>query len=245
MGSQIIWCSLNLSRYLGLPGSLQQLVESPASSSLLKRLLRRGTNTVPLPLPSPPLYYRYHHLLKARSHESIEILVIFFRNSLPPISLSRPQSAPYFPLANLAHQVKQFENYSLLQLTKCPSRSRAWQEVWSHFPATTPTWWTSPQPSLVQTTSVGPRQARWEEESSSTQNEFNPFPKVKSPALCLICGMMVCSQSACCETVINGWEHFFEVVKSYVEVLAVPWIVRVFAVIWHFLRLCKNLYVNL
>ena len=36
----------------------------------------------------------------------------------------------------------------------------------------------------------------------------HPFPKVKSPALCLICGMMVCSQSACCETVINGWEHF-------------------------------------
>jgi len=28
--------------------------------------------------------------------------------------------------------------------------------------------------------------------------------EVKSPALCLICGMMVCSQSACCETVING-----------------------------------------
>ena len=71
------------SRYLGLPGSLQQLVESPASSSLLKRLLRRGTNAVPLPLPSPPLYYRYHHLLKAWSHKiherksKSEILVIF------------------------------------------------------------------------------------------------------------------------------------------------------------------------
>ena len=71
------------SRYLGLPGSLQQLVESPASSSLLKRLLRRGRNAVPLTLPSPPLYYRYHTLLKAWSHKvqesksKSEILVIF------------------------------------------------------------------------------------------------------------------------------------------------------------------------
>ena len=38
----------------------------------------------------------------------------------------------------------------------------------------------------------------------NSKNEFHHFPKVKSPALCLICGMMVCSQSACCETVING-----------------------------------------
>jgi len=28
--------------------------------------------------------------------------------------------------------------------------------------------------------------------------------EVKIPALCLVCGMMVCSQSDCCETVING-----------------------------------------
>ena len=52
-------------RYLGLPGSLQQLVESPASSSLLKRLLGRGTTggavppAPPLALPSPPLFFRY------------------------------------------------------------------------------------------------------------------------------------------------------------------------------------------
>ena len=52
-------------RYLGLPGSLQQLVESPASSSLLTRLLGRGTTggavppAPPLALPSPPLYFRY------------------------------------------------------------------------------------------------------------------------------------------------------------------------------------------
>ena len=53
-------------RYLGLPGSLKQLVESPASSSLLTRLLGRGTTgsapsspAAPLQLPSPPLYFRY------------------------------------------------------------------------------------------------------------------------------------------------------------------------------------------
>jgi len=137
-----------LARYLGLPGSLQQLVESPASSSLLKRLLRRGTNAVPLTLPSPPLYYR---------------------NSLPPISLSRPQSAPYFPLANLAHQ-KTSVTGGLIPLP------RDYTDLMNLAAAFT-------CPNNVSGPSAG---------------------EVKSPALCLICGMMVCSQSACCETVING-----------------------------------------
>ena len=96
-------------RYLGLPGSLQQLVESPASSSLLTRLLGRGTTggavppAPPLALPSPPLYFRY---FKSSTPVTGSDPHFFSRDSLPPLSLGNPQSAPYFPLASLAHQVE-------------------------------------------------------------------------------------------------------------------------------------------
>ena len=71
-----------LASYLGLPPALPSLLESPASASLVSRLLGSSSALTPcLPLPPAPL---------------------FFRRCLPPTSLAVPGAAPYFPLAALA-----------------------------------------------------------------------------------------------------------------------------------------------
>lgn len=142
-----------LAMYLGLPLSLCLLLDSPASSSLVSRILARGTAgglvplAPPITLPSVPLY---------------------FRRSVPPLSSSLPSARPYFPLAHLAQQGEQTGG-----LVPLPRDYTDLMNLAAAF--TCPNNLTGP-----------------------TAGE------VKNPALCLVCGVMVCSQSACCETVING-----------------------------------------
>ena len=90
-------------RYLGLPGSLKQLVESPASSSLLTRLLGRGITggvapsaAAPLQLPSPPLYFRYDSYRKNPEilSESFRTLTYFSPGTVFHRSLLKTPTQP-------------------------------------------------------------------------------------------------------------------------------------------------------
>jgi len=130
----------SLAKYLGLPSSISQLLENPASSSVMINILDKQSSDEEkiLRLPRFP---------------------INFRKSVPTKS-----STSTFPLATLA-QNPQWK-FGLIPLPRDYT-------------------------DLMNT-------------SQNFRCSNSVTGESKTPALCLVCGVLVCSQSHCCETLISG-----------------------------------------
>jgi len=135
-----------LAKYLGLPVSIQQLMESPASSSIVQSLLDKEQTDAEktLVMPRFPMNFR--------------------RVTPPPVISSKTK--PFYPVAKLTNN---------------------------------PSWKCGLIPLPRDYTDLMNLAANFVCCNSVTGES-------KTPALCLICGLMVCSQSHCCETVMSGFK---------------------------------------
>jgi len=135
-----------LAKYLGMPPSLRQFLESPASSSIVKSLLCKYNESTEDILLTPKFPMN-------------------FRKVIPPSVISS-KTKPFYPVAKLTSN---------------------------------PTWRCGLIPLPQDYTDLMNLAANFVCSNSVTGES-------KTPALCLICGLMVCSQSHCCETVMSGYK---------------------------------------
>eukprot|EP00092_Neocalanus_flemingeri_P020804 GFUD01022541.1.p1 GENE.GFUD01022541.1~~GFUD01022541.1.p1 ORF type:complete len:1872 (+),score=427.20 GFUD01022541.1:98-5617(+) len=135
-----------LAKYLGLPPTIQQLMESPASSSIVQSLLGKEMANIEgnLLMPKFPMNFR--------------------KVTPPPVISSKTK--PFYPVAKLTNN---------------------------------PSWKCGLIPLPRDYTDLMNLAANFVCCNSVTGES-------KTPALCLVCGLMVCSQSHCCETVMSGFK---------------------------------------
>jgi len=135
-----------IAKYLGMPPTLQQFIESPASSFIVQCLLCKymEENEVELVMPKFPMN---------------------FRKVIPPAVISS-KTKPFYPVAKLTND---------------------------------PTWRCGLIPLPRDYTDLMNLAANFVCCNSVTGES-------KTPALCLVCGLMVCSQSHCCDAVMSGFK---------------------------------------
>jgi len=138
-----------IAKYLGLPETIKQLLNNPASASVMHSLIDKDLNS-------------------EMDWDTTEPITI----SLPKFPLGFRKSTP-----QTKHLKKYF--YPLAPMTTNPS--------WKHGLIPLPTDYTELMNMSVNFTC-----------------DNNVTGESKTPALCLVCGAMVCSQSHCCETIIDG-----------------------------------------
>jgi len=138
-----------IAKYLGLPETIKQLLNNPASASVMQSLIDKD-------------------LSSDMDWDNTEPSSI----SLPKFPLGFRKSTP---------QTKQLKKYfyPLAPLTTNPG--------WKHGLIPLPTDYTELMNMSVNFTC-----------------DNNVTGESKTPALCLVCGAMICSQSHCCETIIDG-----------------------------------------